>query len=227
MRILIIEDNLKLAEGLSKILTESSFVVDLVSNATDADAAIASQSFDLIILDLNLPDQDGLEVLRTMRGRGSDIPVLIVTARSDLYDRVKGLDLGADDYITKPFEVSELEARVRALIRRSAGQARSIIEFSNLKLDLKRNTLTAQSQNVDISPRELNVLRVMLMAKGRIVSKSRIVDSVCTFEGNMTDNALEKVISRLRKRLLPYGIKIQTARGLGYYLFSNQEFNNE
>ncbi len=218
MRILVVEDNEKLATGLTSVLRSNQYVVDIVANGADADAVITAQRFDLIILDLTLPDMDGLQVLRNLRGRQIATPVLILTARGDLDDRVKGLDIGADDYMVKPFEIDELEARVRVLLRRNAGNSTSEIKLGPLILDIGNNTLSANSAPVDISMRELNVLTVMMMSPARIIPKIQIVDSLSTFDSDISDNAIEQIVSRLRKRLHSFGINIRTARGLGYYL---------
>ena len=223
MRILLVEDNEKLAKGIADVLSGSGFQVDVVGDGEEAEAALLVQTFALVILDLNLPGLDGLDVLKNLRGRGVTVPVLVVTARGDLDDRVLGLDIGADDYLTKPFEVSELEARVRALIRRSAGKAQSAIDFSGLVLDIASNTLTADGAPVEISPRELSVFRLMLMSRGRVVPKAQIVDALSTFDADISENAVEQTISRLRKRLAAHGIGIRTARGMGYFLFSEAE----
>lgn len=223
MRVLLVEDNSELANGLIKVLTLSGFQVDLVKTAEDAEAAIAANKFELVILDLTLPDGDGLDVLKNIRNRGADVPVIILTARGNLDDRVRGLDLGADDYLTKPFEISELEARMRALIRRSAGKASSRIEFLDLVFDITQNQLTTGETLVDVSPRELSVLRVLLLAQGRIVPKNQLAESLSTFQTDMSDNAVEQSISRLRKRLAPHYVGIRTARGLGYYLFGSRD----
>ncbi len=218
MRILVVEDNKKLAEGLLNVLMSNQYVVDMVSNGADADAVIAAQRFDLIILDLTLPDMDGLEVLRNLRGRKITTPVLILTARGDLDDLVMGLDIGADDYMVKPFEINELEARIRVLLRRSAGNSTSRIKLGPLILDIQNNTLSTENSPVDISARELNVLTVIMMSPARIIPKNQIAESLSTFDSDISDNAVEQIVSRLRKRLHIYGINIGTARGLGYYL---------
>ncbi len=225
MRILVVEDNEKLATGLTSVLRSNQYVVDIVANGADADAVITAQRFDLIILDLTLPDMDGLQVLRNLRGRQIATPVLILTARGDLDDRVKGLDIGADDYMVKPFEIDELEARVRVLLRRNAGNSTSEIKLGPLILDIGNNTLSANSAPVDISMRELNVLTVMMMSPARIIPKIQIVDSLSTFDSDISDNAIEQIVSRLRKRLHSFGINIRTARGLGYYLDFESEQN--
>ena len=223
MRILLVEDNEKLAKGIAGVLSGNGFQVDIVGDGEQAAAALLVQTFALVILDLSLPGLDGLDVLKNLRGRGVTVPVLVVTARGDLDDRVRGLDIGADDYLTKPFEVSELEARVRALIRSSAGKAQSAIDFAGLVLDIADNTLTANGAPVEISPRELSVFRLMLMSRGRVVPKAQIVSSLSTFDVDISENAVEQTISRLRKRLAAHGVGIRTARGMGYFLFSETE----
>lgn len=222
MRILLVEDNRKLASGIANVLAGSGFHVDTVDNGGDADAALAASVFDLVILDLSLPDMDGLDVLRNMRNRAVTVPVLIVTARGRLDDRVRGLDLGADDYLTKPFEIEELEARIRALIRRAAGRAKSTVEFAGLTLDVGANALTHDGHPVDISPRELAVLKLMVLSKSAVVPKGQIAESLSTFDADVSQNAIEQIISRLRKRLLPFRINIKTARGIGYFLMTDE-----
>lgn len=220
MRILLVEDNAKLAAGMAGVLTRGGFQVDRVGGGEDAEAALASTGFDLVLLDLSLPDMDGLEVLRNLRGRQRDVPVLIVTARGDLDDRVRGLDLGADDYLTKPFAVEELEARVRALIRRGAGRGRPTIDFAGMTLDVTTNTLMQGATPIEISPRELAVLRLMLMSKSAVVPKAQIAESLSTFDSDISENAVEQTISRLRKRLAAHGVAIRAARGMGYFLMT-------
>ena len=175
-------------------------------------------NYDLIILDLSLPDISGLKVLEGIRAKKNAVPVLILTARGSLDDRIKGLDIGADDYMSKPFEWSELEARVRALLRRSLAVKTSRLEFGNISLDLKGNQVLANKEAIDIPAREINVLRELMMANGRIISKSRIIESLSSFDDDISENAIEQYISRLRKRISSYGLTIKTARGLGYFL---------
>lgn len=222
MRILLVEDNAKLAAGVAEVLGRGGFVVDAVAAGEEAEAALASTRFDLVILDLSLPDMDGLDLLKGLRDRHQDVPVLIVTARGDLDDRVRGLDLGADDYLTKPFAVKELVARARALIRRGGGRARSTIAFGELTLDVTANSLMLGDQPIEISPRELAVLRLMLMSKSAVVPKAQIAESLSTFDSNISENAVEQTISRLRKRLIGHGATIRTARGMGYFLMVDE-----
>lgn len=218
MRILVVEDNEALAEGLSKVLEGNGYAVDIVPDGVSADAVIATQSYDLVILDLTLPEMDGLDVLRAMRGRHDKTPVLVLTARGALDERVRGLDLGADDYLAKPFEVSEVEARIRVLLRRSAGLGSSVAEYGPLTLDLNARQLSCDGRGIDLPARELSVLETLMLSNNRIIPKQQIVESLSAFDEEVSDNAIEQYISRLRKKLSPVGVTIQVARGLGYYL---------
>lgn len=218
MRILVVEDNKKLGQGLKHLLNDSSFVADLVEDGDGALSAAAAFNYDLIVLDLSLPDIDGLQVLKEIRAKRSLVPVLILTARGGLDDRIKGLDIGADDYMSKPFEWSELEARIRALLRRSQAVKTSQLEFGQISLDLKTNQVFANEKSIELPARETNVLRELLIANGRILSKSRLIETLSSFDEDISENAIEQYISRLRKRLVTYGLTIKAARGLGYYL---------
>lgn len=218
MRILIVEDNKKLADGLKHLLSDSGFGVDHVEDGEAALSAAAAHNYDLVVLDLSLPEMDGLDVLREIRSRRNVVPVLILTARGSLDDRVKGLDLGADDYLSKPFEWTELEARVRALLRRSLAVKTSLLEFGSISLDLKTGQVFANDIVIEIPAREVYVLRELLTANGRILSKSRMIESLGSFDDDISENAIEQYISRLRRRLSGLGMTIKSARGLGYYL---------
>lgn len=218
MRILLVEDNETLADGLSAILRGSGYAVDVVRDGASADAVTATESFDLVILDLNLPEMEGLEVLRSMRARQDRAAVLILTARGATEERVKGLDLGADDYMTKPFDVSELEARVRVLLRRRAGLHSSSVQYGNVSLDLTSRTFSAEGALIDLPARELGILEVLFMRAGKVVPKDAIMQSLAGFDDDLSANAIEQYVSRLRKRLGPYGLTVRTARGIGYYL---------
>lgn len=218
MRILVVEDNKLLADGLAAVLRGSGYAVDVVRDGVSADAVLAAESFDLVILDLTLPEMDGLEVLRAMRARQNRSAVLVLTARGALDERVKGLDLGADDYMTKPFEVSELEARVRVLLRRQAGLRGASVSYGEISLDTNSRTLSAGGRALDIPARELSVLETLLLRAGKVVAKQSIIQSLAAFDDDLSSNAVEQYVSRLRKRLAPYGLTVRTARGLGYYL---------
>lgn len=218
MRILLVEDNEALADGLSAILKGTGHAVDVVGDGASADAAIASENFDLVILDLTLPEMDGLDVLRGMRARASKAAVLILTARGAPEERVRGLDLGADDYMIKPFDISEFEARVRMLLRRQAGLRSSAVTFGGIALDLNSRTFSAEGTPLDIPARELGLLEILFMRAGKVVAKEAIMQSLAAFDDDLSANAIEQYVSRLRKRLAPHGLTVRTARGIGYYL---------
>lgn len=217
MRILLVEDNAKLGKGLKKLLGQS-YSVDHVLNGEIALLAARSHTYDLVVLDLSLPDMDGLDVLREMRGHKLTVPVLILTARDKLTDRIAGLDRGADDYMTKPFELSELEARIRALLRRVSMEKTSQLKFGVVGFDLRHNTVTAHGEALEISARETMVLKALMMANGRLLSKGQLRDAITGFDHDVSENAVEQYVSRLRKKLLPHGLSINAARGLGYHL---------
>jgi len=218
MRILVVEDNRTLADGLAAVLRVAGYAVDVVHDGVSADAVLTTETFDLVVLDLSLPELDGLDVLRRMRARRNASSVLVLTARGALDERVRGLDLGADDYMTKPFEVSELEARIRVLLRRQAGLHNSSIAFGSIELDTVSRTLSAFGQTLDIPARELSVLETLLRKAGKVVAKQSIIESLAAFDDDLSENAVEQYISRLRRRLAPYALTVRVARGLGYYL---------
>ncbi len=218
MRILIAEDDAVMADGLSRSLKAGGYAVDVVASGDAADTALAAQSFDLLILDVGLPKLSGLEVLRRMRARNSTVPVLILTAADSVEQRVKGLDLGADDYMAKPFALSELEARVRALTRRAAGSAQTILRHGPLALDQVGHVATINDQVIDLSARELGLLEILLQRPGRLVSKEQLVDRLCSWGEEVSYNAIEVYVHRLRKKIEVAGVRIVTVRGLGYYL---------
>jgi two-component system, OmpR family, response regulator len=218
MRILIAEDDPVLADGLTRSLRQGDYAVDCVGDGQAADHALSSQSYDLAILDLGLPRLDGFEVLRRLRRRSSSIPVLILTARDALPDRVRGLDLGADDYLTKPFELPELEARVRALIRRGQTGGSATITHGRLSLDTAGRRVTVDAQPLELSARELGVLEVLMMRSGRVVSKEQLAEKLYSWNDEVGANAIEVCVHRLRKKIEPAGVAIRTIRGLGYLL---------
>jgi len=218
MRILVVEDNRTLADGLAAVLRVAGYAVDVVRDGVSADAVLTTETFDLVVLDLSLPEMDGLDVLRRMRARKNVSSVLVLTARGALDERVRGLDLGADDYMTKPFEVSELEARIRVLLRRQAGLHNSSIAFGNIELDTVSRTLSAFGQTLEMPARELSVLETLLRKAGKVVAKQSIIESLAAFDDDLSENAVEQYISRLRRRLAPYALTVRVARGLGYYL---------
>ncbi len=218
MRILVAEDNATLADGLATVLRAAGYAVDVVGDGVSADAVISTTAFDLVVLDLNLPEMDGLDVLRAMRARRSNSAVLILTARGAMDERIRGLDLGADDYMTKPFDVAELEARVRVLLRRRAGLHAAEVSFGDVTLDTVSRTVSARGVPLEVPARELKLLETLMLKAGKVVAKQAIIESLADFDDELSANAVEQYVSRLRKRLAPFELTVKTARGLGYYL---------
>lgn len=218
MRALLVEDDQILADGLSGSLGDWGFSVTLAMTGRYANAALHTQAYDLVILDLGLPDCDGKDILKQLRARKSTVPVLILTARGGLNDRVSGLESGADDYLAKPFELRELEARVRALIRRSCGGFNHEIVVGRLVLDTLGQQLKVDDKPIFMPAREYGVLQALILQVGRVVSKDMIVQRLTVGGDELADNAIEVYIHRLRRRLEPFGVRIRTVRGLGYLL---------
>ena len=218
MRILLVEDNEPLAEGLAQLLSGAGYAVDRVGDGLSAEALAAAERFDLVILDLNLPEMDGLSFLRTMRARHNQAAVLILTARGTPEDRIRGLDLGADDYLVKPFDIGEFEARVRSLLRRQAGLRAAEVTVGAVKLDLAARRFSADGQTLDLPAREHALLELLFMRAGKVVTKEAIVQSMTSLDDSLSDNAIEQYASRLRRRLAPFGVNLRTARGIGYYI---------
>jgi len=219
MRILLVEDDAELGEATRASLQRESYAVDWVNEGERALAAIETAPYDLVILDLGLPRMNGLTMLRALRAR-SDVrattPVLITTARDAVHDRVDGLDAGADDYLVKPFAISELHARVRALIRRRNAAASSELAHGRLRFDLVSRQASADGLSLDLSAREAGILEVLLLRAGRAVSKEQLLESLCAWDDDISLNAIEVYVHRLRKKLEIAGIEVRTFRGLGY-----------
>lgn len=218
MRILIAEDDTILADGLTRSLRDSGYAVDCVRSGVEADSALTTAEFDLLILDLGLPKLSGEDVLKRMRARNSRIPVLIVTARDGVQDRVKGLDLGADDYLVKPFALEELEARVRALTRRGQSGSSTVLKHGALSYDQVGKFAAIDGKRLDLSARELALLETLMQRPGRMVSKEQLVDHLCEWGEEVSTNAIEVYVHRLRKKVETGNVKIVTVRGLGYCL---------
>jgi len=223
MRILIVEDDAALVRGVARILESEGYAVDVVARGEEAVSAAAQERFDLVILDVGLPGIDGFEVLRRLRARSERVPVLLLTARDAVDDRVHGLDLGADDYVAKPFAVSELAARVRALIRRSQAHAGPQVVHGPLLLDTVARRAFLNGEPLELSGREWAVLEVLLARVERVVSKEAIIQAVASWGDELSLNAIEVYVSRLRAKLEPAGISIRTVRGFGYMLEEHKE----
>lgn len=218
MRITLVEDNISLAKGIGYRLEDSGHAVTMLHNGAQAGAFLQDDTADLVILDINLPDVDGLTLLKDLRRRGDTRPVILLTARADTSDRVTGLDAGADDYLIKPFEMAELEARVRALLRRRDVPQTQRSAFGNLSFDPGARQLFAGKQELDLPRREMAVFECLLEAKGRLVSKTALLDHVYGIGADVEERVVEVYISRLRSRLGPHGVQIKTRRGLGYQM---------
>ncbi len=218
MRILLVEDDDDLGNAMLRALRSRDHAVDRLADGRLADSVLRTEAFDLVILDLTLPGCDGLDVLKRLRSRGSRVPVLVVTARGELEQRIAGLDLGADDYLVKPFALSELEARVRALLRRGQGQSDPRLVHGALVFDTVARRLSVAGEPVELPRRELCLLEVLLGRVGQVVSKEQIAEKLFGFDDEAGPNAIELYVHRLRKRLGSAGLNIRTVRGLGYLL---------
>ena len=208
MRILIAEDDPALAYGLQCTLRQSGYAVDWVKNGSEADSALSTEEFDLLILDISLPKLSGFEVLKRMRARNSRLPVLLLTALDSVTDRVRGLDAGADDYLAKPFQLAELEARVRALTRRGMSGAPTLIKHGRLCFDQVGRAADLDGERLEL----------FLQRPGRLLHKDQLVSHLCGWGEEVSGNAIEVYVHRLRKKLEPGGVKISTVRGVGYCL---------
>jgi two-component system OmpR family response regulator len=218
MHILIAEDDALLADGLARALRHSGYVVDWADSGTQANAWLSERSYDLAILDLGLPGLRGSEGLQRLRGRGQQTPTLILTAREAVDERVRLLDLGADDYIVKPVSIDELEARMRALIRRGSATTEPVVTLGRLRLDRNGKRAWIGAAPIDLTAKEWEALEFLAARANKIVSKEQLIESLYNMDHIITPNAIEKYISRLRIKLEPSGTTIRTVRGLGYYL---------
>lgn len=218
MRVLLVEDDPIVADGLIRILQKSKYVVTHEANGKRADHLLTAHQYELVILDMGLPDMDGAEILRRLRHRGQKVPVLILTARDKVEDRVQGLDYGADDYLAKPFDLLELEARIRALLRRGQSASGAILQVGDLSLDTVGHRATVNGDPVELSARELSVLEILMLRAGRVVSKELLSGQMSDLGEEMSINAIEVYVHRLRKKIEVGNVSIRTLRGLGYLI---------
>jgi DNA-binding response OmpR family regulator len=221
MHVLLVEDDAVLADGLTRVLTGHGMAVDVVNNGNQADSVLqrgdGAAAFDVLVLDIGLPGIDGFEVVRRLRARGSAMPVLLLTARDAIEDRVRGLELGADDYLVKPFATAELVARLNALVRRYAPKS-SLLSLGQLTLDTAAKRARVGERGIELSVREWAVLEYLLQHSARVVSKQQIIDAILPWGDDLTQNAVEVYISRLRLKIADAGVAIRTIRGFGYML---------
>jgi two-component system, OmpR family, response regulator TctD len=222
MKILLVEDHPELCEWVAKSLRQAGYAVDVAERGDHAEHYLLSGEYDGVLLDLSLPGKDGLEVLRNLRARGSRVPVLIFTARASVDERIRGLNLGADDYLPKPFELGELEARLKALLRRSAGQTPEV-RLGELVFDTVSRLPSIGGEALALTPRELAVLEALLGRIGRPVARDALFEKVFSMEQDARPEAIEIYVSRLRKKLEGSGVRITTVRGLGYMIAGASE----
>lgn len=222
MRILVVEDDAVMADGLLHALKQSGHTIDWANNGKMANEVLSTGVYNLVILDLGLPMMDGFEVLQRLRQRKFTLPVLILTAWDSVDDRVKGLDLGADDYLTKPFDLHEFEARIRALLRRRWAGGENLLCCGKVCLDTIGRRVLVDDVPLDLSARELALMETLLQRTGRVVSKEQLLEQLYGWDDEGSNNAVEIIVHRLRKKLDPYGIVIRTIRGLGYLLEPQQ-----
>ncbi|HEY0720816.1 MAG TPA: response regulator [Gammaproteobacteria bacterium] len=216
MRVLLVEDDALLGDGLRAGLAQDGYTVDWLREGNSAEAALRSESYDLAVLDINLPGRSGLQLLKDLRSSGNALPVLLLTARDTIADRVAGLDSGADDYLVKPFDLDELLARLRALLRRRGGRATPELRHGDLLLDPAAHSVTLAGAPVEISPREFAVLQLLLENRGKVLSRSRLEEGLYSWQSEVESNAVEVYIHHLRKKLGQS--LIRTIRGAGYII---------
>ena len=218
MRILLVEDDLILGNATSVYMRSSGYVVDWVKDGKQADAALHEDVYEVVVLDLGLPNMDGLTVLKKLRARKQTTRVIILTAQDSLEDRIAGLDAGADDYLVKPIKLAELAARLRAQLRREHTVLSSEIQYPPLTLHINERIVSYHDQPFGLSPRELSLFESLLLRVGKVVSKESLIENISDWDDTLGKNAIEVYMHRLRKKLLSVGLEVRTVRGLGYML---------
>ena len=216
MRVLVIEDDVLLGDAIQAGLKQAGYAVDWMKDGISADQALSTEPYAAVILDLGLPRMSGLDVLRRMRGRNTPIPVLILTAMDTVDDRIKGLDAGADDYLVKPFDMGELTARLRALVRRASGKAAPLLQVAGVELDAVAHQVYYRQQAVELTAKEFAVLHALMLSTGRVLSRPQIEEQLYAWGEEVESNAVEVHIHHLRRKLFPD--LIETIRGVGYLI---------
>jgi len=216
MRVLVVEDDALLGDAIQAGLKQAGYAVDWMKDGVAADHALGTEAYAAVVLDLGLPRLSGLEVLQRLRSRNSSMPVLILTARDTVNDRIKGLDAGADDYLLKPFDMGELAARLRALIRRASGKVDLLLQVAGVKLDPAAHRVICREQSVDLSPKEFAVLHALLLSAGKVLSRAQLEEQLYAWGEEVESNAVEVHIHHLRRKLFPE--LIETIRGVGYLI---------
>jgi DNA-binding response OmpR family regulator len=218
MRLLLAEDDALVARGLIEVFERAGYAVDHVGSGDAAEHALAETAYDLAVLDLGLPGFDGVEVIRRVRRSRSDIPILVLSARAGLDDRVATLDFGADDFLAKPFQVAEVLAHVRALLRRNQPTKAAVLSLGDLRVDLARCVVEHAGQPLALTKREWDIFQLLVLAHPKLLSKRKLVESLGSWDNELTQNAIEIYVSRLRAKLAATGVQVTTVRGIGYGL---------
>lgn len=218
MRMLVVEDDAAIADAVCSSLEQAGHVVDHLDDGRAAITALQEHAFALVVLDLGLPGEEGGEVLRRLRAAHDGVPVLVITAREEVDLRVRTLDLGADDYLVKPFSLAEFDARVRALLRRQSNRGVPILELGKLAIDLAGRRVTSEGRTLDLTAREFALLEVLASRHDRVTSREHVIEALCTWNDVLSDNGLDIAVHRLRRKLEGTGVYVRTVRGLGYML---------
>lgn len=218
MRMLVVEDDAAIADAVCDSLQRAGHVVDHLADGRAAMAALQEHAFALVVLDLGLPGESGSDVLRRLRSAHDGIPVLVITAREEVDLRVRTLDLGADDYLVKPFSLAEFDARVRALLRRQSNSGVPTLQLGKLSIDLAGRRVLLDDQPLELTAREFALLEVLASRRNRVTSREHVIEALCTWNDALTDNGLDIAVHRLRRKLVDSGINLRTVRGLGYLL---------
>lgn len=218
MRILVVEDDAAIADAVCDALKRAGHTVDHLTDGRQALTALREHTFALVVLDLGLPGAEGDEILRKLRSDADPVPVLIITARDELDQRVRALDLGADDYLVKPFALAEFEARVRALLRRRASQGVPTMRIGNLSVDLAGRRALLDDLPLELTAREFGLLEALLLRRGRVTSREQLIETLCKWDETLSDNGLDIAVYRLRRKLAGSGVSVRTVRGLGYLI---------
>ncbi|MEO6966893.1 MAG: response regulator transcription factor [Rhodanobacteraceae bacterium] len=227
MRVLVVEDDAAIADAVCDALTRAGHTVDHLANGQQALAALRDHAFALVVLDLGLPGAEGGEILRKLRNEADSVPVLVITAREELDQRVRALDLGADDYLVKPFALAEFDARVRALLRRRASQGVPVLRLGRLSIDLAGRRALLDRAPVELTAREFGLLEALVVRRGRVTSREQLIETLCRWDEALSDNGLDIAVYRLRRKLVDSGVQLRTVRGLGYLLEAEDDTQSE
>ena len=218
MKILLIEDDAIIGDAIKSSLEKADYLVEWAKNGLEGEIALTDSQFEAVILDLGLPKKHGLDILKNLRSKKNQFPVLIISANENIDNKILGLDLGADDYLAKPFELQELHARLRAVIRRTNQSADNVIRFGPLSFNIKDRKFLAQNKELSFSKRELNLLELFMLKNNRSISKENLLEKLYSWDEDVSENAIEVYIHRVRAKLKPFGVEIINRRGLGYSL---------